>query len=476
MNVRIWLSALILAAPLAAHAAPKANPGRSCHLPGVEEALRCVSITVPSDYSAKGGPTIALHVTVAPSFRENARQDPLFVLAGGPGQAGSDVAPYLDSTFNRVRATRDVVLIDQRGTGRSGKLDCESSRSEESLTEEQALAELRTCITQSKKPFSDYNTANSAHDIERVRTALGYEKINLWGASYGTRLAQAYARAYPKQVRSLILDGVAAPEMVIPAGGKDAQAALDALFQQCHADKPCAAAFPRLREEFAELSARVASGAVTLDVRDPRTAQRLVQKLTNTRFVRTVHSILYSPVDSRSLPYLIHSAWQGRWEPFIARSNVSSDVSAESDMSTLMHLAVVCAEDVPRLDAGTLAEDSGASFMKATVTDTMIKACPLMNVRPVPLATPTRIDVPVLMLSGALDPVTAPRRAESAARHMSKVQHFVVANAGHGISPLGCGPRLLREFLDQPEQRLDGACLKEIPSASFQVSSAGPHP
>ncbi|HEU4851911.1 MAG TPA: alpha/beta fold hydrolase [Telluria sp.] len=475
MNVRFWLSALVLAAPLA-QAAPKSNPGRSCHLPGVEESLRCVSVKVPSNYAAKGGAMLTLHVTVAPAFRESAKQDPLFVLAGGPGQAGSDIVPYLGLTFQRARATRDVVLIDQRGTGLSGKLDCESGRSEESMTEEQALAELKACIARANKPFADYTTANAAHDIDRVRIALGYDKINLWGASYGTRLAQAYARAYPQSVRSLVLDGVAPPEMIIPAGGQDAQAALNALFSQCREDKVCARAFPRLSEEFAELAARVAKGSVEINVADPRTAEPLKQKMSNARFVRTVHSILYSPVDSRSLPYLIHSAYQGRWGPFIARSNVMSDFSSDEDLSTMLHLAVVCAEDVPRLDAGALAADSGASFMKASVTDNMIKACPLMNVPAVPLAAPSRIDVPVLMLSGALDPVTPPRRAESAARHMSKVQHFVVANAGHGISPLGCAPRLLREFLDQPSKKLDASCLKEIPSASFQVGSAGPHP
>ena len=475
MKFRFWLLALVLATPIA-QAAPKSNPGRTCHLPGIEESLRCVTINVPSNYGANGGPAIALHVTVAPSFREGARQDPVFVLAGGPGQAGSDVVPYLNAAFHRARATRDIVLIDQRGTGKSGKLDCDSGGNEEAMSDEPALAELTACVARAKVRFADYTTANSAHDIERVRIALGYDKVNVWGASYGTRLAQAYARAYPKAVRSLVLDGVAPTEMVIPAGGLDAQAALDALFRQCRQDKPCAAAFPRLREEFEELSRRAASGTVMLDVADPRTAKPLRQKLSNARFVRTVHSILYSPIDSRSLPYLIHSAYEGRWEPFIARSNVMSDFSSEEDLSALMHLAVVCAEDVPRLDAGALATDSGASFMKATITDTMIKACPLLKVPAVPLAAPARIEAPVLMLSGALDPVTPPRRAESAARHMAKVQHFVVDNAGHGISPLGCAPRLLREFLDQPSAKLDASCLKEIPSASFQVGSAGPHP
>jgi pimeloyl-ACP methyl ester carboxylesterase len=474
VKIRHLLPALLLAAPLA-HAGSLARLGHSCHLPGMEEGLRCLTVPVPSDYAAPAGPAIDVHVTIVPALRETAAADPLFILAGGPGQAGSDLLPMVERTFGRVRATRDLVLIDQRGTGLSGRLDCPSV-DDPNQTEEQQQQALRDCAARLHKPYADYTTANAARDLDRVRAALGTAQVDLWGGSYGTRLAQAYLRAFPSRVRAAILDGVAAPDQVIPAGGHDAQAALDALFQQCAAAPDCAAAYPQLRTEFATLSARVAAGQVAVDLPDPRTTAPRHVVMSSARFLGTIHSLLYSPTDSRSLPFLVHSAFLGHWEPFIARRNVGSDLSAESQIVPLLHLAVICAEDVPRLTPELVAADAQGSFLGAALLAERGKMCEAVHVPPVPAAAPTMIDTPVLLLSGALDPVTPPRRAQEAARHMRHAQQFVVANAGHGISPLGCAPRLIRQFLDHPARKLDAACLAEIPTASFQLGAAGPQP
>jgi len=470
------LTALLLgAAP--AHAELPAQQGRSCHLPGVEEALRCVSVPVALDDAAPKGALLKLHVTIAPAFRESARPDPLFILAGGPGEAGTDVLALLNNTLRRARATRDIVFIDQRGTGLSGKLDCDSKPPRETASEAEVDAEVRACIARIRQPFAAYSTANAARDIEQVRLALGYRKINVWGGSYGTRLGQAYARAFPANVRSMVLDGVAAPDQVIPAGGRDAQAALDALFSQCAANPACRQAFPALRAEFSGLVDRLAAGAIQLELADPRTAQPVRLRMDSARFLGTVHSILYSPLDSRRLPFLIHSAYQGRWQPFIARRNVAGDFSADGATSLPLHLAVVCAEDFPRLTPQLLAEDTRGSFLGVPLVQRLAGLCAAIKVPPAPYqARPAMIEAPVLMLSGALDPVTPPRRAEAAAKYMTHAQLLVVANAGHGISQLGCAPRLLREFLDRPEQPLKAQCLNEIPAPTFQLDSAGPQP
>jgi pimeloyl-ACP methyl ester carboxylesterase len=471
------LIGLLLLSAAARGAVPNTPAGvhsRSCHLPGSEEALRCVSVPVALDYGSPGGARLTLHVTVAPAFRESARPDPLFVLAGGPGEAGSDVLPLLSNTFRRTRATRDIVFIDQRGTGLSGKLDCETKPAQEAMTEEQLEAEIRACIGRMTTKFSAYTTANAARDIEQVRLALGYGKINVWGGSYGTRLGQAYARAFPAPLRALVLDGVAAPDQVIPAGGRDSQAALDALFRQCAADPSCQRAFPALRAEFAALVDKVAAGKVKVEIADPRTAEPIQLAMSSARFLGTVHSILYSPADSRRLPFLIHSAAHGRWEPFVARRNVAADFSADGSNALVLHLAVICAEDFPRLTPALRLDD--ASALTAPMLERLPGLCKAMNVPPVPLAAPSMIEAPVLMLSGALDPVTPPRRAEAAGKHMAQAQHLVVANAGHGISQLGCTPRLLREFLDRPGEPVKAACLKDIPVPGFQLGSAGPQP
>ncbi|MFM9437169.1 pimeloyl-ACP methyl ester carboxylesterase [Janthinobacterium sp. CG_23.3] len=476
LNLPAILLALACAVPLA-QAVPAAQKGRSCHLPGSEEALRCVSVAVPLDYARPGAGTIALHVTLAPALRDPASADPLFVLAGGPGEAGSDVLPLLTATFRKTRATRDIVFIDQRGSGRSGKLECDSpDDDDEALGDAAAERAALACLRALKQPLAAYTTAAAARDLERVRLALGYAKVNLWGGSYGTRLGQVYARAFPASVRALILDGVAAPEQVIPAGGRDSQAALDGLFKRCAANPGCAAAYPNLRAEFAGLLERVGRGAIELDLTNPRTAEPLRVTMSSRRFLGTVHGILYSPLDSGRLPFLIHGAHQGRWQPFVARSNVATDFSTDAGPGLGLYLAVTCAEDFPRLTPQLLADDTRGSFMNAAEILRLSSLCQAIRVPAQPYVAPARIAAPVLMLSGALDPVTPPHRAEAAGRHMRDVQHFVVANAGHGVSQLGCAPRLLRAFLDQPGRPLAAECLGEIPAPPFLLRSAGPQP
>ena len=462
-------------------AAPVDQQGRLCHLPGSEEGLRCLRVNVPLTYrgarpNAGSAPHLSLHVTIAPAFREAARPDPLFILAGGPGEAGSDVLPLLGNTFRRVRATRDIIFIDQRGTGLSGKLDCNSDSAPDSLTEADQERQLRACLAATKAPLAAYSTENAAHDLDQVRRALGYRQVNLWGGSYGTRLAQAYARLYPTSVRALMLDGVAAPDQIIPAGGRDGQAALDLLFQQCAKSPACQRAYPALRQEFAALAARVAAGAIKLTMPDPRTAEPAEVTVSSARFLSIVHSVLYSAQDSRRLPFLIHSAYQGRWAPFIARRNVASDLSNEGGVATVMHLAVVCAEDLPRLSPAMAADDARGSFMGGERIDQLRALCKAVPVAPVPYRAPASIAAPVLMFSGALDPVTPPRRAVAAGAAMLHAQHIVVQNVGHGVSQLGCAPRLLREFLDRPHAPLQATCLNEIAAPAFQVGNAGPQP
>ena len=467
----ILLLGALVAAAIPATAAPATT--RSCHLPGVEEALRCLTLPVPLE---PGKPAaLNLHVTIAPALRQGARPDPLFVLAGGPGEAGSDVLPLLSTAFRRVRATRDIVFIDQRGTGLSGKLECPSDADEDAqMTDLEADAALRRCIAASKADFAAYTTAAAARDIDAVRRALGYEKINLWGGSYGTRLAQAYARAYPAGVRTLTLDAVAAPDQVIPAGGRDAQAALDQLFAQCAKDAACARAYPNLRGEFDALVGKLDAAPLKLNLPDPRTARQVDVTMTSARLLDTVRNMLYSPADARRLPFLVHSASQGRWQPFVARRNLAADFSAEGSPATLLHLAVVCAEDMPRFTPALAAAD--ASPLTRTLGDRLRGLCRAMNVPAVPYAPPARIAAPALLLSGALDPVTPPRRARDAARYMDHAQLLTAPNVGHGVSQLGCAPRLLRAFLDRPDAKADGACLNEIPAPTFQLGSAGPQP
>ena len=473
LTVRAALTLSLLACAVPHASAQRPAPlGKSCHLPGAEEALRCLSVPVPLDYRQPKGEQLTLHVTVAPAFRESANPDPLFVLAGGPGQGGSEILAVLHSTFRRVRATRDVVFIDQRGTGLSGRLACANEKEHEGMSDTELETAMKKCIASVRQPYAAYSTANAAHDIEQVRKTLRYASINLLGASYGTRLAQQYARTYPARLRALILDGVVAPDQIIPATGADGQAALERVFADCAGDRACHAAYPDLRKQYAALGERVGAG-LKLDLPDPRTARPSKVTMTSERLLSTIHGILYSPLDSRRLPFLINSAHNNRWEPFVARQNMGADFSPDGPVSHLMHLAVVCAEDVPRLRGQQ--SDTG-SALTAPILQRYQSLCAMMNVPAAPPPPTSQIKAPALLLSGALDPVTPPRRAIAAARYMGSAQHLVVNNAGHGIVQLGCTPRLLREFLDHPQRPVAADCLKEIPAPAFQLGSAGPQP
>ncbi|HEX7644678.1 MAG TPA: alpha/beta hydrolase [Burkholderiaceae bacterium] len=474
-----WIPAALLFCGImpAAQAAP-ANAmqiGRVCHLPGYDQTLRCAEIQVPLDYRHPEAAKLALHITLAPALREGARPDPVFVLAGGPGQAGSDILALLESGMRKLRTTRDIVFIDQRGTGLSGKLDCDDTSAIDDLDENGQLQLIAKCMQSLNKPFALYNTENSARDLEQIRTALGYGRINLWGGSYGTRLAQAYARLFPASARALILDGVAAPDQIIFVWGKDAQASLDATFRQCDNDPGCHAAYPNPSQQFNGLLSRVNSGDIKLDFYHPRTAARMQMQLRPERFLQTVRTVLYSADAANRLPFLIDSADKGNWNPFVAQMYSTSDFSLEGPAVGLM-LSVTCAEDIPRITPAIEAEEEHNSFLAGREVKFLTRVCQTLNIPAIPYREAGTIDAPVLLLSGALDPVTPPRRAEAAAKRMTHAQHFVVENGGHIVSQFGCAPRLMREFLDQPGAPVVAGCLREIPRNGFQLGAAGPHP
>ncbi|WP_211197815.1 alpha/beta fold hydrolase [Permianibacter fluminis] len=456
-------------------ATPISKQGESCHLPNYEEPLRCVRINVPVDYAAPAGDSISLHVTVAPAFRETAKADPLFVLAGGPGQAGSGIVFLLDRAFKKVRATRDIVLIDQRGTGKSGKLDCDDLRDSETVTEAEQEALISNCLRNLKAPVQHYNTANAARDLDEVRKALGYAEVNVWGGSYGTRLGQAYARAFPDRVRALIIDGVAPKEQLLGEWGADAQHSLEAAFAHCEQDPVCEKTYPTLRADFRMLADNVEAGAVTLSFNHPRTAKPLSFVLPYSSFSETIRMMLYSAEMSARLPFLITESSHGNWKPFIAQMYASSDWSSDS-MAIGLTLSVVCAEDMPRITPEVLAAEQTASFLHGLQLKQWPRWCAVLNVPAIPYSEPTPLATPTLLLSGALDPVTPPHRAETALKSLSAGQHLVAANVGHGVSHLGCGPKLLREFLDAPTEKIDGQCLNDIPLPPFVINVAGPAP
>lgn len=472
--MRPWIHAAgLLSLLCAAGAAAAFDAGQTCHLPGQRDALRCLRIDVPRD-AGRGG-TVSLHVAVAPAVRTQAEPDPLFVLAGGPGQAGSDVVFLLDTAFAKVRATRDVVFIDQRGTGRSGRLDCADDPDALARSDDELQAAALACLQGLGNGLLPYTTAAAAEDLDRVRSALGYARINLWGGSYGTRLAQVYAQAHPDRVRSLILDGVVDADLVLGANGPEFQAALDALFDRCTNDAECRRAFPALREQLNALLQRLDATNLTVALPHPRSGQPLTAPLSRQRLLQTLRQLLYSTDSAARLPYLIARADAGDWRPLLALQASSIDLSAAPAASALL-LAMTCREDWPRLTAALRAGEAGTDVFGDTALRALDALCGAIALPPAPLPPAQTLDMPALLLSGALDPVTPPARAERARAALPQAQHVIAAHSGHIVSGRGCSPALLRRFLDAPVQPIDAACLAEIALPAFQTSAAGAAP
>jgi pimeloyl-ACP methyl ester carboxylesterase len=454
---------------LAASATP--DPTQPCRIEGVPTELRCGQVTRPLDPDQPQGRQIEVRYVVVPAMARNKQPDPVLMLAGGPGQSAIQVAPRVLPRLSRLGNRRDLVFIDQRGTGRSAALDCaDESRLPvaQALDPQAQLQRLRQCRGALEKlPHGDlrfYTTTIAMQDFDAVRQQLGAAQWNLVGASYGTRAALEYQRQFPERVRRTVLDGVAPPDMVLPASfSTDGQAALDAAFEACEREAACQQRFPRLRQDWAALLQSLPR-AITLQ--HPLSGEP--ERLTMTRelLLRAVRTPLYAPPFAAALPAAIDAAAKGRFE---AISGLSGALGSGKSLRLAMgmHFSVVCAEDLPRL-AGT-ADQPGADFGRSDA-ELYSQVCQDWPRGKVPEAfyTVPPAKTPVLVLSGGADPATPPRHGERVTRALGpQALHVVVAEAGHGVMGLGCMNEVLYRFIDHKDNaaalKVDAGCASKIP-------------
>ncbi len=457
---------LLLSATVAADAAPL----HDCRVAGIKNSVRCGSVQRLLDPAQPGGASIAVHFIVVPALARRRLADPVFLLAGGPGQSAISLAGPVSGLFQRLGNRRDLVFVDQRGTGRSAPLYCDEVRHAplaEQADPERQFARLAACRRQLQSlPHGDlrfYTTTLAMQDLEAVRQSLGAEQVNLVGASYGTRAALEYQRQYPARVRRLVLDGVAPPDMELPASsGLDAQAALDALFADCATNAACAAQHPNLRQTWTELLSSVPRPA---QVAHPLTGE--VQAVTVTRDMlrAAVRAPLYSPALASALPVAISEAAVGRFTALFGLNSVHATRNA-SRIAEGMHFSVLCSEDMARPDAAAaLSRDFGDSGWRRAA-----RVCADWPRGEVPAAfySVPRAEAAVLLLSGGLDPATPPRHGERIAAALGvNARHIVVAHAGHGVLGIGCMRDVLYRFIaaadDASALAVDANCAAAIP-------------
>jgi pimeloyl-ACP methyl ester carboxylesterase len=455
-----------------------------CRLPGVDSQARCGRYEVWEDRAAKAGRKLSLHVAVLPALAARPEPDPLFILAGGPGQSASGVARLLAPALERVRRKRDLVFVDQRGTGRSAPLECDLEPTQASLTlrlradlDEAAVQRCAQALS-ATHDLRHYGTAVAMEDLDEVRAALGYGKINLWGASYGTRAALVYLRRHPARVRVAILDGVAPLSLVLPKDmAKDGDRALRLLFSACAEDDACDAAWPRLGARFDALMDRLAQAPARVEAPHPVTGETETVEVDRDAFARILRVLLYQPEATSLVPLTIDRAEKGDFRPFLAQSEwVSSGFS--KDVAVGMFLSVVCTEDAPYLEEAELRRAAEGTFLGPGFALDVLRSCRAWPKGKVPdgFREPVRSEVPVLLLSGELDPVTPPRWAEEARAHLPNARHLVLPATGHGTLGNACVRRLIERFVEQgTTAAMPGSC-DEVARPPFFVDFAGPTP
>jgi pimeloyl-ACP methyl ester carboxylesterase len=445
-------------------------------------AASCGWLSVPENRKNPSGKQIQLHVAVVRSLRTEPAGDPLFLLSGGPGQAASDFYISIAPALARIRRDRDIVIVDQRGTGRSNRLDCTfPDESDITFTDPEQLRELaRSCLSQLPGDPRYYTTSVAVRDLDEVRAALGYQRLDLYGVSYGTRVAQHYMRRYPQRVRVAILDGVVPPQLPLgPDVALDAQAAIDSAFARCDSNADCKRAFPNVADSFATLRARVLEKPVALSIPDPLSAEPTETQLGAAELSAAVRLLSYTDETLSTLPLLIHEAEIGQPQA-LAAQYLMIKRSLDTQIANGMHFAVVCSEDAPRWherpvsDAELAKTHIGATFMQAMRT-----ICEQWPRGPVDedFGKPLRSTIPTLVLSGGNDPVTPARYGEEVVKGLKNARHLVLEGQGHGQIAVGCMPRVVAEFIGTGTMKsLDDECLKTVAPAPFLLSRSAPAP
>ncbi len=444
-----------------------------CRLPKLPVAAQCGTLEVPENRARPEGRKVALAIAILPANTLNPRADPLFLLAGGPGQAASFLGPFA-AALTGVRKDRDIVLVDQRGTGRSSPLSCAAFKPDDTPEATLELDPVPKAVACAKElaaqgvDAAQYTTAAWIADLDAARAALGYAKINLWGGSYGTRAALEYLRRHPERVRSVVLDGVAPPSMKVSLDvWPTRDVALSAVLDACARAPSCRAAQPDLPATLAAIRDRLGPKGRDIALTDPRTGESQMQRITFDHVIGALQPLIYAPELSALVPEIIGRAAAGDFGPLYAGAMLVTGDLAEQ-MNNALHYSVTCAEDAPRI-APADAASALANLRSKALAARALAVCDAWPKGAVPddASTPVRSDVPALILSGGLDPVTPPANGAEVAKTLPASRHIVARGYGHIVSPHACGPRLIAAFIDDPSfATLPVACVEHFENST----------
>jgi pimeloyl-ACP methyl ester carboxylesterase len=453
---------------------------KPCRLAGIDEKLLCGQLTVFENRQTRVGRTIGLNVVVLPAFDQKTKAEPLFDLAGGPGAAATEDARFYAQQGKEYRRRRDVVLIDQRGTGRSNPLSIPVKKTPQHYLSEMYPVDYVKSLRQTLEQRADltqYTTSIAMDDLDDVRDWLSYDRIHLLGTSYGTRAALVYMRQHPERVRTVTLIGVAPTYLKMPMYHAQAAArAMELLLQQCEQDAQCHAAFPQIRDDWTNVLAQLERQPARVEYSLPDKSAPVMLEIQHGVFAEKIRTWMYGREQASRIPLIIHQAAHGDFGPFLREAIGPSIPDFIADG---MYLSVTCAEDVPFIDQVEAERlNAGNPFGNYRVFQ-QTRACSMWPQGKIPadFREPVLSNVPVLIFSGNMDPVTPPQRGEEVARYLSNSRHVIIPQAGHGMDGLAepeCVDRIVMEFMEKGEAKdLDLGCVERMVPPPFATEVGG---
>ena len=441
---------------------------------------RCGSFEVAENPAQPEGRKINLKIAIAPATGKTTEPDPVFFFAGGPGQAASETWVMIRSTLNKIRKSRDIVMIDQRGTGGSNKLACESEI-EEDLNQEIDLdlirSETEKCLADLDGDPRFYTTTIAMGDYNLVRKAMGYEKINIMGVSYGTRAAQVYLRLFPETVRSVTLDSVVPMQLAL---GQEHAPMLDqsvaSVFEDCSEDQSCNSLFPGQAEELNALFMQLREQPRQITIINPVSGKPQEMRLTADTLAVAIRFLSYASETQALIPLLVHEALTTGDLSRLASQAILVMAGLNEMLSRGMELSVLCTEDYPVIDQSADYSDTLIGNLMLEIIDLQCKVWPHGEVDE-DFHQPVVSDLPVLLMSGERDPVTPPHYAALTAESFPNSLNLVARGQSHSVMKNICLREITTRFIAAGSvEDLDTSCVQDIRPAPFFTSLLGPNP
>jgi pimeloyl-ACP methyl ester carboxylesterase len=466
---------LLDASGCAKHRLPDAlSKLKPCRLAGIDEELFCGKLTVFENRETRSGRTIDLNVVVLPAFDQKTKAEPLFDLAGGPGASSADRAEFYAGAGKDYRRGHDLVLADQRGTGQSNRLSIPREKTAQYYLSEMFpidyVRQLRHALEQ-RADLTKYTTSIAMDDLDEVRAWLGYDRINLFGASYGTQAALVYMRQHPEHVRSAILLAVAPTDLKMPLHHSESAArAMDLLLDACERDARCHAAFPQIRDDWQNALAQLEKQSVRTEYSPADSAAPTPVEIQRGVFAEKIRTWMYGRDKAARIPMIVHHAARGDFAPFLQQAIGPSIPDFIADG---MYLSVTCAEDVPFINQQEAANLNADNPFGNYRVFQQTRACGMWPRGKIPTDFLEQVssNAPVLIFSGNLDPVTPPKYGEEVGKHLPNSRHIIIAEAGHGVDGLtdpGCVDRIAMEFLDKGDAKnLNVSCIERMTPPPF---------